>query len=266
MLNLDKPTTRRFTLGALGVSAVAAASLGASPLYAKDKVSSTVATRGGRKLQIFSDKLAKAPRRRDFTSVPFMADRKDLWDHEASAVLLGYDGGPRQVWEASEISAAWLNLMRESINGQVFAHDNPDFLAVAAVHGTAHHVLFNQTMWDKYDLAQIAGAKSKRNDFVVEKSGATEKDDHQDVDGFYGPANNNIVSLQKRGAVFVACHDSIHAIARGIALRESNSGLPADAVAADLTNNLVSGVVLVPSVVAYLAELQDARFTYAKGA
>jgi intracellular sulfur oxidation DsrE/DsrF family protein len=266
MFGLEKPTSRRFALGALGASAVAAVAVGSSPVIAKDKTSTPAASKGGRKLRDLSAKLAQAPRRRDFTSVPFMADRKDLWDHEASAVLLGYDGGPRQVWEASEISAAWLNLIRESINGQVFAHDNPDFLAVAAVHGTAHHVLFSQAMWDKYDLAQMAGAKTKRNDFIVEKTGATEKDDHQDVNGFYGPTNNNIVSLQKRGAVFVACHDSIHAIARGIASRESNSGLPADAVAADLTNNLVPGVVLVPSVVAYLAELQDARFTYAKGA
>lgn len=266
MFGLEKPTSRRFALGALGASAVAAVAVGSSPVIAKDKTSTPAASKGGRKLRDLSTKLAEAPRRRDFTSVPFMADRKDLWDHEASAVLLGYDGGPRQVWEASEISSAWLNLIRESINGQVFAHGNADFLAVAAVHGTAHHVLFSQTMWDKYDLAQMAGAKTKRNDFIVEKTGATEKDDHQDVNGFYGPTNNNILSLQKRGAVFVACHDSIHAIARGVASRESNSSLPADAVAADLTNNLVPGVVLVPSVVAYLAELQDARFTYAKGA
>lgn len=266
MFGLDKPTSRRFALGALGASAVAAVTVGASPVSAKEKTAYPATSQGGRKLRNLSAKLAKAPRRRDFTSVPFMADRKDLWDHEASAVLLGYDGGPRQAWEASEISAAWLNLMRESMNGQVFAHGNEDFLAVAAVHGTAHHSLFSQTMWDKYGLAEMAGSKSKRNDFIVGKSGATEKDDHQDVNGFYGPANNNIPSLQKRGAVFVACHDSIHAIARAIASKESNSGMPADAVAADLTNNLIPGVVLVPSVVAYLAELQDARFTYAKGA
>ena len=49
-------------------------------------------------------------------------------------------------------------------------------------------------------------------------------------------------------------------------LRRTRKPLTADAIAADLTNNLVPGVVLVPSVVAYLAELQDARFTYAKGA
>ncbi|ASW08553.1 thiosulfate dehydrogenase [Rhizobium sp. 11515TR] len=266
MFGLEKPTTRRLALGALGASAVAVASIGTSTLSAKEKNPPPVASDGGRKLQNLSERLANVPRRRDFTSVPFMADRKDLWDHEASVELLAYDGGPRQMWEASDISAAWLNLMRESVNGQVFAHGNKDFLAVAAVHGSAHHTLFNQSMWDKYDLAEIAGAKSRRNDFIVEKAGATAMDDHQDVDGFYGPANNNILSLQKRGAVFVACHDSIHAIARGIASRESNSRLPADAVAADLTNNLIHGVILVPSVVAYLAELQDARFTYAKGA
>jgi intracellular sulfur oxidation DsrE/DsrF family protein len=36
----------------------------------------------------------------------------------------------------------------------------------------------------------------------------------------------------------------------------------ADEIAADLTNNLVPGAVLVPSVVAYLVELQRSGFTY----
>jgi hypothetical protein len=42
------------------------------------------------------------------------------------------------------------------------------------------------------------------------------------------------------------------------------SGVPADEIAADLTNSLVPGAVLVPSVVAFIAELQRAGYSYAK--
>lgn len=206
--------------------------------------------------------LAAAPRRRGFDTVPFMIDRRELWDHEAADLLLAYRGSRRQMWESSDIAAPWLNLMREAINGQVFAHGHPDFLAVAAVHGTAHLALFDQAMWDRYGLAANTDGKVPRNGFLAERAGASPADDRQSVDGFYGAGNNNIVTLQRRGAVMVACHDSIHAIARGV-VAKSGSG-SADTIAADLTNNLVEGVVLVPSVVAFIVELQAAGFTYAK--
>ena len=214
-------------------------------------------------LATLSRRLATTPRRRGFAAVPFMIDRKELWDHEASAILLGYPGGPKQVWECSDIAAPWPNLMREALNGQVFAHGHPDFLAVAAIHGTAHLSLFGQAMWDKYKLADGTHGALTRNTLIGERAGISPADDRQRVDGFYGPTNNNLSSLQRRGAVVVACHDSIHAIARSIAAR---TGGDADTVAAELTENLIPGTVLVPSVVAYLVELQRAGFTYAKGA
>jgi intracellular sulfur oxidation DsrE/DsrF family protein len=217
----------------------------------------------GAALAGLASQLAAAPRRRDFSAVPFLIDRPELWDHEASAILLGYRSGPRQVWECTDV-AAWPNLMRESLNAQVFAHGHRDFLMIAAVHGTAHVALFNQAMWDRYKLAANTGGKFTRNDFIVERPGASASDDRQDVDGYYGPGNNNIVSLQRRGAVFVACHDSIHAIARAAHAQQGADSPGADRIAAELTNNLIPGAVLVPSVVAYLAEAQQAGFTYAK--
>jgi intracellular sulfur oxidation DsrE/DsrF family protein len=169
-----------------------------------------------------------------------------------------------QVWECTEIGAAWLNLMREAINGQVFAHGNPGFLAVAAVHGSAHLALFDHAAWQAYGLGRLAGGAASQNPFLEAKPGTAPSDDIQDLAGYYGPANNNIWTLQRRGAVFVACHDSIHAIARGLRER-AEAGPSADAIAADLTNHLVPGAVLVPSVVAFLVELQRRGFTYAKG-
>jgi hypothetical protein len=218
----------------------------------------------GTKLVRLSKDLAAAPRKRGFKSVPFMVTSRDLWDHEAADLVLSYKYHALQVWEGTELGAPWINLMREAINGQVFSHGNSDFLAVAAVHGNAHAALFTQAAWEKYKLAQLGGGHADFNSFIVEKLGVSPRDDLQDLNGFYGPQNSNIVSLQRRGAVFLGCHDSIHAIARYLYQSGGFSDMSPDAIAADLTNNLIPGVVLVPSVVAFLVELQRAGFTYSK--
>lgn len=207
--------------------------------------------------------LAAAPRRRSFTTVPFMVTSRDQWDHEAAEAVLSYRYRSLQTWECTEITAPWLNLMREAISGQVFAHGNPGFLAVAAIHGSAHLALFDQAAWDTHALARLSPAKT--NTFMQQKPGTSPADDIQDLAGYYGPDNNNIQTLQQRGAVFIACHDSIHAIARLLRQKAEDTGPSADAIAADLTNHLVPGAVLVPSVVAFLVELQRSGFTYAKG-
>jgi intracellular sulfur oxidation DsrE/DsrF family protein len=258
--------SRRSVLRLLGVAAGTVVALRVAPAAASGMLTNSYGEAlpdGAQTLASLTQRLADAPRRRDFKSVPFMVDTPEFWDHEAAALILGYRGRPSQVWENSDIGAAWPGLMRESLNGQVFAHHNPDFLSVSATHGSAHLALFNQEMWDKYDLAEKTGGVATRNTFIVEKPGVVPTDDHENIAGFYGAMNNNIISLQRRGAVFVACHDSIHAISRGLQAKASKN---ADLIAADLTNNLIPGAVLVPSVVAFLAQLQRAGFTYAKGA
>lgn len=256
----DASIGRRHAFSLFGGAAALAAS--SSALSAAPSQGKAPEETGDGMLSDLTRKLAIAPRRRAFSTVPFMLDAPDHWDHEAAELLLTYRGRHAQVWESTDIGAPWLNLMREAMNGQVFAHGHRDFLAVSATHGTAHLALFKQAMWDKYDLAANTGGKFTDNGFLREKPGVSARDDRQNVDGFYGPGNNNIVSLQRRGAVMVACHDSIHAIARGIAAKRTGS---ADTIAADLTNNLVDGAVLVPSVVAFLVDIQRAGFTYAKG-
>lgn len=252
---------RRAALGLLAQTALLAGAAGsasaASPMHGQP---------GSADLETLKKHLAAAPRRRSFNSVPFMVTRKDQWDHEAAELVLAYRNRSLQVWEATEIGAPWLNLIREAVNGQVFSHHNPGFLAVAAVHGTAHLSLFDQPAWEKHGLAALSGGTATRNAYVAAKAGTSASDDLQNLAGYYGPENNNIATLQERGMVFVACHDSIHAIARNVCHLNRGNACSPDEVAADLTNHLIPGAVLVPSVVAFLIELQRAGFTYAKGA
>jgi hypothetical protein len=252
---------RRMTLGLLTGSAVIVGTMAATATLARAAPSSIVDAG----LEELTQHLAVAPRRRAFKTVPFLVTSLNDWDHEAAAAVLAYRNRSLQVWECTDIAAPWLGLMREAINGQVFALHNHGFLAVAAVHGIAHLALFDDAVWDKYNLAAVSEGKAKKNTFVVPKSGTAPSDDLQDVNGYYGPENNNIRTLQERGAVFIACHDSIHAIARMLRQRTGASGPSADVIAADLTNHLIPDAILVPSVVAFLVELQRVGFTYTKG-
>lgn len=267
MSQFDRPVSRRSMLRLIGATAGAVAAMQVAPAAAHGLLGATTGQsalpEGATTLAALTKKLAQAPRRRGFTRVPFLVDQPELWDHEAAAELLAYRAKPRQVWENSEITAAWINLMREAVNGQVFSHHHPDFIAVSATHGTAHLALFNQAMWDKYGFAERTNGTVTRNVYILEKAGISPSDDHHDMTGFYGIGNNNIVSLQRRGMVFLGCHDSIHAIARSL---QAKAGQDPDVIAADLTNNLIPDVVLVPSVVAFLGELQQAGYGYAKGA
>lgn len=80
-------------------------------------------------------------------------ERPQQWDDEALAEVIAYRGGPRQVWDNTELAGPWLNLMRNALNAQIWSFKHPDFLVVSATHGTAHLALFDQAMWDKYELA-----------------------------------------------------------------------------------------------------------------
>ena len=254
--------TRRGALRAFGQGALALSLTGA--LASRSSAASPSALSNHGALSSLTRTLAALPRRRGFETVPFMLNDKKFWDHEAADALLSYSAPQRQMWEATELAGPWLGLMREAVNGQVFAFGHHDFLAVAAVHGGAHLALFGQPSWDKYKFATKTGGKLSSNTFIVERPGVSANDDIQNLDGFYGPNNTNIISLQRRGMVFIACHDSIHAIARGLHATAELSDVSADEIAADLTNSLVPGAVLVPSVVAFIAELQHAGYSYAK--
>jgi intracellular sulfur oxidation DsrE/DsrF family protein len=254
--------TRRRALGAFGQGTLALSFTGAIVASAHAGTMPASPVQGA--LSNLGRILSRLPRRRGFQSVPFILDEKRFWDHEAADALLSYTA-PRQMWEVTDLGGPWLNLMRESANGQVFSHGHKDFLALGAVHGGAHFALFSQAGWDKYKLATKTDGKFASNVLIVERPGVSPSDDIQNLDGFYGPNNNNIVTLQRRGMVFVACHDSIHAIARGLHAAPEFSGTSANEIAADLTNSLLPGVILVPSVVAFMAELQRSGYSYAKG-
>ena len=188
------------------------------------------------------------------------------WDSEALDLLLAYRGRQKQVFDNTELAGPWLNLMRNSMNVEVFSWKHPDFLCVSATHGSAHLALYDDFIWDKYRFAQLTDGKFASNTLMRPPRGMQgDVRDVQKVDGPYSPAANAIPVLQRRGAVFVGCHNQVWEIAgRRIEAGVNPDRLSHEALAAELTNHLIPGVVLSPGAIGTLPEFQAAGFHYAK--
>jgi hypothetical protein len=226
----------------------------------------TLEPTGARGLRELSHALEGMPRRRDFKSVPMILDKPDLWDQAPLAAVLNYVGGPRQAWDNTDLTGPWLNGMRNSMNSQIWAFKEPNFLCVSATHGSAHLALFDQEMWDKYQLVKLAGGNPSRNTFIdTPPASLRDPVDFQSAEGPFSSKDNSIVVLQRRGVVFMACHNAIWEVAeRLVGAGQNPDHLSVDAVATELTNHLIPAVVLTPGIVATLVKLQQAGFAYSR--
>ena len=157
--------------------------------------------------------------------------------------------------------------MRDALNAQIWSFKHPDFLVVAECHGTAQVALYDQAMWDKYQLTNLAGDKFQTNTLLDEKKAqSADPKDYEDPSGVFAPADNSIPALMKRGVVFMSCHNAIWEQSAALLRKDINPDkLSHEALAAELTNHLIPGVVLTPGAVGTLPELQAAGFiTYSR--
>ena len=243
--------------------AIGLASAVAKPAAAA--VESALTPPGATHLDALKTRLAQAPRRRDFKSVPMILNNPEQWDHEALTEVLSYRPAPKQAWDSIEIGGPWLSLMRNTLNTQIWSFKHPDFLAVSVTHGTADLALYDQAMWDKYQLTRLAGEKFKTNTLIIEqRAAAADPANYEDPAGVFSSEDNSILALMRRGVVFMCCHNAIWEQAAALI----NAGVNPDklshaALAAELTNHLVDGVVLIPGAGGTMLELQQVGFHYA---
>ena len=215
-------------------------------------------------LDALMKRLAQAPRRRDFRTVPMILDHPEQWDHEALTEVLSYQPATKQAWDNTDIAGPWLNMMRNALNTQIWSFKHPDFLAVSVTHGTADLALYDQTIWDKYQLTSLAGDEFKTNTLIVEKELATDATNYEDPAGSFSDNDNSILALMRRGVVFMSCHNAIWEQAAALIKTGNNPDkLSHAALAAELTNHLVDGAVLIPGAGGTLLELQQVGFHYA---
>lgn len=255
-------SSRRTALVSFCALAVGTAALAAGPSRAA--TIAQIIPPGAQELGDLMGRLRRAPRRRDFTTVPMILQQPDFWDNEALTEIIAYRGTHKQVWDNTNLAGPWLNLMRNSINAQIFSFGHKDFLAVSATHGTAHLALFDQPMWEKYELATLAGAGFETSTLAMPKPAPSAFAQSEDPSSVFGPVGDTIPALQERGVVFLACHNAIWEVtAKLIASGKNPDHASHDAVAAELTNHLIDGIVLTPGIVATIPELQRAGFHYA---
>ncbi len=215
-------------------------------------------------LAALSAKLAGTMRCRTFKTVPMILTSPEQWDSEALDAVLAYRGGPKQVWDNTVIESPWLNLMRNALNAQIWSWKHPDFLVVSATHGTAHLALYDEMIWDKYKLSDVTKGKFASNTLInVPAAASVAASDFNNPAGVFSPADNSITVLQRRGVVFIGCHNAIWEFSAALLKNGVNpDNLSHEALAAELTNHLIPGVVLSPGVVGTVPELQKAGFHY----
>ena len=225
-----------------------------------------VLAEGASTLKALMERLEKTPRRRDFKTVPMILTKEDEWDVEAIKEVMAYKPVPKQVWDNTAIESPWLNLMRNSLNAQIWSFKHPDFLAVSLTHGSAHLALYDEAAWDKYELTKLAGDKFKTNTLISEKKAATANPkNYEDPKGVFSPDDNSIPMLMRRGVVFMSCHNAIWEQAGKLVADGLNPDkLSHEQVAAELSNHLLPGVVLTPGAVGTIPELQQVGFYYSK--
>ena len=179
--------------------------------------------------------------------------------------MLHYAGGPKQVWDNTVLKSPWLNLMRNAMNCQIWSFKHADFFCVSATHGSAHLALYDNYIWNKY-LATLTKGKWKANAWLKQPpASATNPADFEDAEGVFSPHDNSIIVLQRRGAVFMACHNEVWELTMGLHKKGINpSKLSHVEMAAEFTNHLIPGVILTPGIVGTLPELELAGFQYAK--
>src|SRR6266481_6173801 len=198
---------RTFAL-TMATGAIGLASAGARPAAAA--VESALMPPGATHLDALKKRLAQAPRRRDFKTVPMILNNPEQWDHEALTEVLSYRPAPRQAWDNIDIGIPWLDIMRNALNTQIWSFKHPDFLAVSVTHGTADLALYDQTIWDKYQLTSLAGDEFKTNTLIIEqKAAAADPTNYEDPAGVFSSEDNSIPALKRRGVVFLSCHNAI---------------------------------------------------------
>ncbi len=264
----DQPSGRRAALRTLGVGLAlgAAGAAGAAANPARAVPGPSLLPGEARHLARLTDRLAELPRRRDFTTVPMILNEPSQWDHAALDAVLAYAGGPKQAWDHTDLAGPWLNLMRNALNTQIWAFKHSDFLTVSVTHGSANLALYDESIWEKYQLTKLAGEKFKTNTLAQETAAAgADAANYEDPAGAFSPADNSIPALMRRGVVFMSCHNAIWEQAEGLIRRDLNPDhVAVDVLAADLTNHLLPGVVLIPGAVGTMPELQQAGFHYAR--
>jgi hypothetical protein len=197
-------------------------------------------------------------------------ERRADFDFKAFDAAVGRPAQVRQAWEAVAFRPGVWNNVKNAMNGLQFGFGYAaDAIAMAwCGHGPSAAYGYSDYVWKKYQIGTFFGLKNDAgsaivsNVFLARKNAAAPQADPDDPAGLY--QDTSIEALQSRGLVMLACHTAVEEQARGIVKKGlAPAGASASDVADDILTHLIPGAIVVPSMVAAIAVLQqNYHYTY----
>lgn len=191
------------------------------------------------------------------------------WRSKPFESVVARPGHYRQVYDITIINkGVFLNNIKNSLNGFRFGFGiQPEEInIVAALHGNANLLNFDDTMWKKYKLGEYAAvtdpgtrAPAERNIFYASSANSADRNPDSERSIYQ---DHSIQGLMNRHVNFLLCHTATEEQSRKLKKRFGISTPPEDIVR-DLLAHTIPGSIVVPSMVATVAVLQlQHHFSY----
>lgn len=191
------------------------------------------------------------------------------WLHEGLEAIVKKPARYRQVYDITRINdGVFLNNIKNSLNGLQFSFAaKPEAInIVAALHGLANFLNFDDEAWAKFRLGEFCGvtdtktgSAAKRNIFYKSASN-TENHNLNDEASVY--QDHSIQALQRRGVHFLICHTATEEQSRKL-IAKFHLDVKPESLVKEMLSHKVPGAIVVPSMVATIAVLQqDGHFSY----
>ena len=191
------------------------------------------------------------------------------WKFAEFNALLKFKGRGKQMYDVHPIGGGdFLSVIKNSMNGLHFGYEVPadQIKIVAAMHGPANAINFDDSMWEKYKLGEwlkVNDPKTEkpatRNIFYPKRNptGGTNPSDRSSIYQDYG-----IEALIPRGLQLLGCHNATEAQASVLIKRNALTASVEDVVQ-DLQSHSLPGVIYVPAMVAAIHMLQaEGKYSY----
>ncbi|MCU1241358.1 MAG: Tat pathway signal sequence domain protein [Candidatus Acidoferrum typicum] len=204
---------------------------------------------------------------------PQLVYKRSDWNVAGFNQLVKYPSRVKQVFDENEIGGGkFLNNIKNSLNGLHFGFGIPSdqIKIVAAMHGSANTLNFDDYVWQKYRVGEWlkvqdprTGQPAVRNPFFAGKAAPETHYATQDPDNENSLfQDTSIQALQLRGVQFLCCHTATEEQSRALIKQFDLSQKPEEIVK-DLLAHTVPDVLVVASMVSAIALLQsEGHYSY----
>ena len=204
---------------------------------------------------------------------PQLVDKRADWKIAEFDRMVKNPYHVKQVFDENRIGdGKFLNDIKNSLNGLHFGFNIPSdqIKIIAAMHGTANALNFDDYIWQKYRIGEWlkvedprTGQPAVRNPFFASKVAPEmhyRTEDPDDENSLF--QDISIQALQLRGVQFLCCHTATEEQARGLIAHQNLRQQPEEIVKEMLAHTLPD-VLVVASMVAAIAMLQtDGHYSY----